>query len=66
MGTRRAKSDSMLYLDSDCIFAKQVIPAFIKIALSQDLSKAVYKDDVVFSPGKEFSKVLDTLKNTLV
>lgn len=53
-GTRKAKSDVVLYMDSDCIFAKQALSVFVKIAQSQDLSKAVYKGDVVFSSGNNY------------
>lgn len=48
-GTRVAKSDWILFNDSDCIFGNGSVEAFIKSAKSHDLSSCVLKGDVIFA-----------------
>ncbi len=53
-GTRRSTNDTILYMDSDCIFDQNTIPNFSKIANTNDLSNSVYKGDVIFNPGRTY------------
>lgn len=48
-GTRVAKSDWILFNDSDCIFGNGSVEAFIQSAKSNDLSSCVLKGDVIFA-----------------
>lgn len=58
MGTRAVKTDFILYMDSDCIFEKGAIQAFVKKANSGNSDNEVYKGEVVFAKG---SGLIETL-----
>lgn len=50
-GTRSAQSDNVLYMDSDCVFEKGAMGAFITAAKRYDMTKNVLKGTVVFEEG---------------
>ena len=53
-GTRLAKTNLVLYMDSDCIFEKGAIQAFIDAARKGNPKNEVYKGDVIFASGKTY------------
>ena len=57
-GTRLAKTDLVLYMDSDCIFEKAAVQAFIDAAQDGNPKREVYKGDVIFAQGKTYLEKL--------
>ncbi len=51
LGTQKAKSENVLYMDSDCIFEKDAIEAFVSSIESYDMKTNVLKGSVVFEEG---------------
>jgi glycosyltransferase involved in cell wall biosynthesis len=50
-GTQHAKHDLILYMDSDCRFHPGAVQRFISVASKHDITRNVFKGEVVFESG---------------
>jgi glycosyltransferase involved in cell wall biosynthesis len=53
-GTHHAQNDLVIYMDSDCRFYPGAIKSFIDAANHYDVSRNVFKGDVVFEDGRSY------------